>query len=243
MLIILVQDKNTSLKLSVGVYPLQLVNLHRNRRYFVIKLHTWFYLSYILKTNIKFNCIYQYVMSINSFFNIVSVSRYSHPKQWDKSRDYTCYSQWPVTHFSTFYQFILNMLFNYTHEQLRGGQQYIHTNKTCSILSMSKTKWWSYDTMYKLSRMDTLPLSPMDTLPLSTIDTIQLSTMDTLQLSTMDKIPLSLIDTFNCQQWTHYNCQQWTHYHCQQWTQYHCQQWTHYHCLQWTYYRCQQWTH
>ena len=33
--------------------------------------------------------------------------------QWDKSRDYTCYSQWPVTHFSTFYQFILNMLFNH----------------------------------------------------------------------------------------------------------------------------------
>jgi len=31
-------------------------------------------------------------MSINSFFNTVSVSRY----QWDKSRDYTCYSQWPV---------------------------------------------------------------------------------------------------------------------------------------------------
>ena len=34
------QDKNTSLKLPVGVSPLQLVNLHRNRRYFVIKLHT-----------------------------------------------------------------------------------------------------------------------------------------------------------------------------------------------------------
>ena len=32
--------KNTSLKLPVGVSPLQLVNLHRNRRYFVIKLHT-----------------------------------------------------------------------------------------------------------------------------------------------------------------------------------------------------------
>jgi hypothetical protein len=35
------QDKkNTLLKLPVGVSPLQLVNLHRNRRYFVIKLHT-----------------------------------------------------------------------------------------------------------------------------------------------------------------------------------------------------------
>ena len=50
---------------------------NRNRRYFVIKLHTWFCLSYFLKTNIKFYCIYQYFMSINSFFNTVSVSRYS----------------------------------------------------------------------------------------------------------------------------------------------------------------------
>jgi hypothetical protein len=137
MLIILVQDKNTLLKLPVGVSPLQLVNLHRNRRYFVIKtshmvlsiifledkhnillylsifyeyqqffqhhicfsiqpqlqlvnlhrnrryfvikLHTWYCLSYFLKTNIKFYCIYQYFMSINSFFNTVSVSRYSRP--------------------------------------------------------------------------------------------------------------------------------------------------------------------
>ena len=63
----------------MGVSPLQLVNLHRNRRYFVIKLHTWFGLSYFLKTNIKFYCIYQYFMSINSFFNTVSVSRYSRP--------------------------------------------------------------------------------------------------------------------------------------------------------------------
>ena len=55
----------------------QLVNLHRNRRYFVIKLHTWFCLSYFLKTNITFYSIYQYFMSINSFFNTVSVSRYS----------------------------------------------------------------------------------------------------------------------------------------------------------------------
>ena len=36
-LFVLVQDKNTSLKLHVGVSPLQFVNLHRNRRYFVIK--------------------------------------------------------------------------------------------------------------------------------------------------------------------------------------------------------------
>ena len=47
--------------------------------YFVINLHTWFCLSYFLKTNIKFYCIYQYFMSINSFFNTVSVSRYSRP--------------------------------------------------------------------------------------------------------------------------------------------------------------------
>jgi hypothetical protein len=56
-LIILVQDKNTSLKLPVGVSPLQIVNSHRNLRYFVIELHTWFCLSYFLKKNIKFYCI------------------------------------------------------------------------------------------------------------------------------------------------------------------------------------------
>jgi hypothetical protein len=39
--------KNTSLKLTVGVSPLQLINLHRNRRYFVIKLHTWFCLIFL----------------------------------------------------------------------------------------------------------------------------------------------------------------------------------------------------
>jgi hypothetical protein len=106
----------------VGVSPLQLVHLHRNRRYFVrimsiligwpiyntLTSHglarllrsivykyriltspafqpckyvcstvTWFCLSYFLKTNIKYYCIYQYFMSINSFFNTVSVSRYS----------------------------------------------------------------------------------------------------------------------------------------------------------------------
>jgi hypothetical protein len=48
-------------------------------RYFVIKLHTWFCLSYFLKTNIQLYCIYQYFMSINNFFNTVSVSRYSRP--------------------------------------------------------------------------------------------------------------------------------------------------------------------
>ena len=75
--------KNTSLRLPVGVSPLQLENLHRNRRYFVIKLHTCFCLSYFLKTNIKFCFIYQYVMSINSFFNTVSVSRSQPPDYSD----------------------------------------------------------------------------------------------------------------------------------------------------------------
>jgi hypothetical protein len=41
-------------RICFSIQPqLQLVNLHRNRRYFVIKLHTWFCLSYFLKTNIK----------------------------------------------------------------------------------------------------------------------------------------------------------------------------------------------
>jgi hypothetical protein len=67
-------------RICFSIQPqLQLVNLHRNRRYFVIKLHTWFCLSYFLKTSIKFYYIYQYFMSINSFFNTVSVSRYSRP--------------------------------------------------------------------------------------------------------------------------------------------------------------------
>ena len=61
-------------RICFSIQPqLQLVNLHRNRRYFVIKLHTWFCLSYFLKTNITFYSIYQYFMSINSFFNTVSV--------------------------------------------------------------------------------------------------------------------------------------------------------------------------
>jgi hypothetical protein len=67
-------------RICFSIQPqLQLINLHRNRRYFVIKLHTWFCLSYFLKTNINFYCIYQYFMSINSLFNTVSVSRYSRP--------------------------------------------------------------------------------------------------------------------------------------------------------------------
>ena len=42
-------------RICFSIQPqLQLVNLHRNQRYFVIKLHTWFCLSYFLKINIKF---------------------------------------------------------------------------------------------------------------------------------------------------------------------------------------------
>jgi hypothetical protein len=48
----------------------------RNQRYFVIKLHRWFYLSYFLKANIKLYCIYQYFMNINSFFNTVIWAMY-----------------------------------------------------------------------------------------------------------------------------------------------------------------------
>ena len=56
-------------RICFSIQPqLQLVTLHRNRRYFVITLHTWFCLSYFFKTNITFYCIYQHFMSINSFF-------------------------------------------------------------------------------------------------------------------------------------------------------------------------------
>ena len=80
-------------RICFSIQPqLQLVNLHRNQRYFVIKLHTWFCLSYFLKTNIKFYCIYQYFMSINSFFNTLFL-------------DTAARLQWPVTQISTFHQF------------------------------------------------------------------------------------------------------------------------------------------
>ena len=88
--------------IPVGVSPLQLVNLHRNQRYFVIKLHTWFCLSYFLKTNIKFYSIYQYFMSINSFFNTVFCFSIQPP-------DYS--DPWPrLAHPSSFF---LIRLFNY----------------------------------------------------------------------------------------------------------------------------------
>ena len=80
-------------RICFSIQPqLQLVNLHRNRRYFVVKLHTWFCLSYFLKTNIKYYCIYQYFMSINSFFNTVYVSRYSRPITVTRDPDYNFFS-------------------------------------------------------------------------------------------------------------------------------------------------------
>ena len=89
-------------RICFSIQPqLQLINVHRNRKYFVIKLHTWFCLSYFFKTNITFYCIYQYFMSINSFFNILSVSRYSCPITM--TRD-------PLQHVPPF--FFLIMLFN-----------------------------------------------------------------------------------------------------------------------------------
>ena len=87
--------KNTSLKLTVGVSPLQLVNLHRNRRYFVMKLHTWFCLSYFLKTN-------KILLHLSIFYEY---------QQFFQHRIHFAI-QPPVTHFSTFYHFFLIMLFN-----------------------------------------------------------------------------------------------------------------------------------
>jgi hypothetical protein len=89
-------------RICFSIQPqLQLVNLHRNRRYFVIKLHTWFCLSYFLKTNIKCYSIYQYFMSINSFFNTVSVSRYSRPITVTRDPDNTLGANSPPSEIST----------------------------------------------------------------------------------------------------------------------------------------------
>jgi hypothetical protein len=71
-------------RICFSIQPqLQLVNLHRNRRYFVIKLHTWFCLSYFLKTNIKSYCIYQYFKvlwrNISVFYVHLRVEVGKHP--------------------------------------------------------------------------------------------------------------------------------------------------------------------
>jgi hypothetical protein len=86
---------------------LQLVNLHRNRRYFVIKLHTWFCifcLSYFLKTNIIFFFL--------AFINILWVlTVFSTPYLFLDTAARLV--QWPVTQISTFQQFFLLIrLFN-----------------------------------------------------------------------------------------------------------------------------------
>ena len=86
----------------MGVSSLQLVHLHRNRRYFVIKFQTWFCLSYFMNTNIKLYCIYQYFMSINSFFNTYLFSI--------QPPDYS--DPWPTFARST--SLFLIMLFNNT---------------------------------------------------------------------------------------------------------------------------------
>jgi hypothetical protein len=60
-------------RICFSIQPqLQLVNLHRNRRYFVIKLHTWFCLSYFLKTNIK---LYYVLKWVTGHCNRAAVSR------------------------------------------------------------------------------------------------------------------------------------------------------------------------
>ena len=93
-------------RISFSIQPqLQLVNLHRNRRYFVIKLHTWFCLSYFLKTNINFI----------AFINIWWVSTvFSTPYLF---LDTAARLQWPVTQISRSQQFFselgcLNILGN-----------------------------------------------------------------------------------------------------------------------------------
>ena len=74
-------------RICFSIQPqLQLVNLYRNRRYFVIKLHTWFCLSYFLKTNIE---------NVIAFINILWVSTvFSTPYLF---LDTAARLQWPVT--------------------------------------------------------------------------------------------------------------------------------------------------
>jgi hypothetical protein len=88
-------------RICFSIQPqLQLATLHRNRRYFVIKLHTWFCLSYFLKTNINFI----------AFINILWVSTvFSTPYLL---LDTAAWLQWPVTQISASQQFFLIRLFN-----------------------------------------------------------------------------------------------------------------------------------
>jgi hypothetical protein len=81
---------------------LQLVNLHRNRRYFVIKLHTWFCLSYFLKTNIIFFLHLSIFYEYQQFFQHRICFSIQPP-------DYS--DPWPRLALST--SFFLKMLFKY----------------------------------------------------------------------------------------------------------------------------------
>jgi hypothetical protein len=66
-------------RICFSIQPqLQLVNLHRNRRYFVIKLHTWFCLSYFMKTNLNFIAFIN-ILWVSTVFSTPYVSRYSRP--------------------------------------------------------------------------------------------------------------------------------------------------------------------
>ena len=90
-------------RICFSIQPqLQHVNLHRNRRYFVIKLHTWFCLSYFLKPNIKFYSIYQYFIWVSTVFSTPYLFL-----------DTAARLQWPVTQISTSQEFFLLIrLFN-----------------------------------------------------------------------------------------------------------------------------------
>ena len=88
--------KNISLKLPVGVSPLQLVNLHRNRRYFVMVLSIIF-LEDKHKIVLHLSIFYEYQVFSTPYLFLDTAARLL----------------WPVTHYSTFYQFFfLIMLFN-----------------------------------------------------------------------------------------------------------------------------------
>ena len=103
----------------MGVSPLQLVNLHRNRRYIVIKLHTCFFLSYFLKTNISLHLsiFYEY----QQFFQRRTCFSIQPP-------DYS--APWPTLARST--SFFLIMLFKYLFSLLSAYYS-IKVNSVCSI--------------------------------------------------------------------------------------------------------------
>ena len=94
--------KNAWLKLPVGVSPLQLVNLHRNWRYFVIKLHTRILSIIFLEDKHNFLLLHLSIFyEYQQFFSIPYLFL-----------DTAARLQCPVTHFSKFYQFfVLIMLF------------------------------------------------------------------------------------------------------------------------------------